>query len=146
MELNSKGRYAVMAMADLARHGGAMAVPLSDIAERQQISIAYLEQIFLKLRRAGLIESERGRSGGYRLAKPAAGIAVADVMAAADESVEMTRCASEGTPGCVKQERCLTHDLWDALSDKIRDYLQDVSLQDVIDGKVRRTAIREAAE
>ncbi len=135
-----------MAMADLARHGGAAAVPLSDIAERQQISIAYLEQIFLKLRRAGLIESERGRMGGYRLARAASTIAVSDVMAAADESVEMTRCASEGTPGCVKQERCLTHDLWDALSDQIRYYLQDVSLQDVIDGKVRRNAILEAAE
>ena len=146
MELNSKGRYAVMAMADLARHGAGATVPLGDIAARQKIPSAYLEQIFMKLRRAGLIDSERGRAGGYRLARPAALIAIADIMTAADESVEMTRCAGDGAPGCVKQERCLTHDLWDALTDNIRDYLQGVSLQNVIDGKVRRTALSEAAE
>ncbi len=145
LELNAKGRYAVMAMADLARHGGADAVALGAIAERQQISQAYLEQIFLKLRRAGLVLSERGRTGGYRLARPAAEIAVAEVMAAADESVEMTRCAGEGLAGCVKNERCLTHDLWRELSENIREFLDHVSLQDVLDGKVNRARTRFAA-
>ena len=142
MELNAKGRYAVMAMADLARHGAAGSVPLSGIAERQKISPAFLEQIFLKLRRAGLVESERGRAGGYKLARPAALIAVGEVMAAAEEEVEMTRCAGEGLAGCVGQERCLTHDLWDALGDQIRQYLQDISLQDVLDGRVRRETLQ----
>ena len=146
MDLNARGRYAVMAMADLALHGGSGAVPLGDIAGRQQIPAAYLEQIFLKLRRAGLIESERGRAGGYRLARPAGRIAIADVMAAAEESVAMTRCNVHGASGCVQHERCLTHDLWDALTDQIVYYLQIVSLQDVIDGKVRRGPIGEAAE
>lgn len=126
-----------MAMADLARHAGEETVPLSDMARRQSISQDYLEQIFLKLKRAGLVASERGRSGGYRLARPAAGIAVADIMAAAEESVEMTRCAAEGLAGCVKNERCLTHDLWQALSDNIRDFLTDVNLEDVANGAVK---------
>ena len=142
MELNAKGRYAVMAMADLARHGVGGSVPLSGIAERQRISPAFLEQIFLKLRRAGLVESERGRAGGYKLSRPAATIAVGDVMAAAEEEVEMTRCSAEGLTGCIGHERCLTHDLWDALSDNIRTYLQAVSLQDVVDGKVRRERLQ----
>jgi len=142
VELNAKGRYAVMAMADLARHGADGAVALSGIAERQRISPAFLEQIFLKLRRAGLVESERGRAGGYRLARPAAAIAVGEVMLAAEEPVEMTRCAGEGLAGCIGHERCLTHDLWDALSIQIRQYLQDVSLQDVLDGKVRRERLQ----
>jgi Rrf2 family iron-sulfur cluster assembly transcriptional regulator len=142
VELNAKGRYAVMAMADLARNGAGGAIALSGIAERQKISPAYLEQIFLKLRRAGLVESERGRSGGYRLARPAAAIAVGDVMIAAEEPVEMTRCAGEGFDGCIGHERCLTHDLWDALSNRIRSYLQEVSLQDVIDGRVRREPLQ----
>ena len=142
MELNAKGRYAVMAMADLARHSVGGSVPLSGIAERQRISPAFLEQIFLKLRRAGLVESERGRAGGYKLSRPAAAIAVGDVMAAAEEEVEMTRCSAEGLTGCIGHERCLTHDLWDALSDNIRTYLQAVSLQDVVDGKVRRERLQ----
>lgn len=142
MELNAKGRYAVMAMADLARNGAGGAVALSGIAERQKISPAFLEQIFLKLRRAGLVESERGRAGGYRLARPASRIAVGEVMVAAEEAVEMTRCGTEGIAGCVGHERCLTHDLWDALSDEIRAYLQGVSLQDVLDGRVRREPLQ----
>lgn len=142
VELNAKGRYAVMAMADLARNGAGGAVALSGIAERQKISPAFLEQIFLKLRRAGLVESERGRAGGYRLARPAAAIAVGEVMVAAEEAVEMTRCGPEGLAACLGHERCLTHDLWDALSDEIRAYLQGVSLQDVLDGRVRREPLQ----
>ncbi len=133
MELNTKGRYAVMAMADLAKHGGEQAVPLSMIAERQQLSLAYLEQIFLRLRRAGLVDSARGRSGGYRLGRPASQINVAEVMQAVEEATRMTRCM-EGGGGCLGEERCLTHSLWQALGGQISGFLSGISLQDVIDG------------
>ena len=134
MELNTKGRYAVMAMADLAKHGGADALPLSAIAERQQISLAYLEQLFVKLRRAGLVESARGRSGGYRLGRSASQITVAEVMRAVDEGMRKTRCGGEETAPCMSGKRCLTHGLWDALSDRIGSFLESVTLQEVIDG------------
>ena len=155
MELTTRGRYAVMAMADLAKHGhfagDATAVPLSAIAERQQLSIAYLEQIFLKLRRAGLVESERGRAGGYKLARAEDAIAVADIMSAVEEETRMTRChvrplagqpgatkvgeAGEVIAGCVGEQRCLTHGLWDALGDHIAEFLGHVSLADVLRGQ-----------
>ena len=93
MELNTRGRYAVTAMADLAKHGADGALALSMIAGRQQTSLAYLEQLFLKLRRAGLVESARGRLGGYRLSRPASAITVAEIMAAVEEDIRMTRCA-----------------------------------------------------
>lgn len=133
MELNTKGRYAVMAMADLAKQAGEQAVPLSMIAERQQLSLAYLEQIFLRLRRAGLVESARGRAGGYRLGRPASQINVAEIMAAVEEQTRMTRCM-EGGGGCIGEERCLTHSLWRALGTQISSFLSAISLQDVIDG------------
>lgn len=135
MELNTKGRYAVMAMADLAKFDSSGSVPLSAIAERQHISIAYLEQIFLKLRRAGLVDSARGRSGGYRLGRPASAITVAEVMVAVEEDVRMTRCgAGEHGHACMPTGRCLTHDLWENLGHRIAEYLSGVTLQDVIDG------------
>jgi Rrf2 family transcriptional regulator, iron-sulfur cluster assembly transcription factor len=134
VELNTKGRYAVMAMADLAKYGATEALPLSAIADRQQISLAYLEQLFLKLRRARLVESARGRSGGYRLARPAAGISVAEIMAAVEEGVRMTRCHGEEAIPCVAGQRCLTHGLWDALGEQISAFLESVSLADVIEG------------
>lgn len=139
MELNTKGRYAVMAMAELAAcaDAGAQAaqgaLSLSVVAERQLISLSYLEQLFVKLRRAGLVESARGRAGGYRLARPADQIRIADVMAAVEEDVRMTRCTSEGTP-CMPGRRCITHGLWDALSDHIQSFLEGVTLQEVVDG------------
>ncbi|MCH9807038.1 MAG: Rrf2 family transcriptional regulator [Alphaproteobacteria bacterium] len=133
MELNTKGRYAVMAMADIAKFGVGGAVPLSAVAERQQISLAYLEQIFLKLRRAGLVLSERGRSGGYRLGRPADEINVAEIMKAVEERTRMTRCMDEGL-GCVGEERCLTHKLWAALGAQIAFFLGDVTLREVIEG------------
>ena len=117
MELNTRGRYAVTAMADIAKHAGDDAVPLSAISERQHISLAYLEQIFLRLRRAGLVESARGRAGGYRLGRAPDQITVAEVMAAVEEEVRMTRCAGELGNPCHGKERCLTHGLWDALVD-----------------------------
>ena len=134
VELNTKGRYAVMAMADLAKYGAGDALALSVIAERQQISLAYLEQLFLKLRRAGLVDSARGRSGGYRLARPAASISVAEIMAAVEEGVRMTRCHGEAATPCVAGQRCLTHGLWDALGEQISVFLQSISLADVIGG------------
>lgn len=134
MELNTKGRYAVMAMADLAKYGAGDAIPLSAIAERQQISLAYLEQLFAKLRRAGLVESERGRGGGYRLGRSATGISVGEIMVAVDEGVRMTRCGAEGAAPCVGGKRCLTHGLWDALGDQISAFLGNVTLQEVLDG------------
>lgn len=147
MELNTRGRYAVMAMTDIAQRvsfvpgdsvGGTrlddVAVPLSSIADSQQISLAYLEQLFVKLRRAGLVESARGRSGGYRLSRPAASISVADILAAVDEGVRMTRCHGEDASPCVSGQRCITHGLWEALGENIQDFLSGVSLQQVADG------------
>lgn len=134
MDLNTKGRYAVMAMADIAKHADIDAVPLSQIADRQRVSLAYLEQIFARLRRAGLVESVRGRTGGYRLGRPADGITVAEVMAAVEEEVRMTRCAGEQGAPCLGTERCLTHGLWDALGEQIAHFLARVTIKDVIDG------------
>ena len=133
MELNTKARYAVMAMADIAKQGELTAVPLSAIAERQNLSMAYLEQIFLRLRRAGLVESARGRAGGYLLARPAASIHVAEIMKAVEEETRMTRCL-DGDIGCLGDRRCLTHSLWHALGGHIEAFLANVSLQEVIDG------------
>ncbi|MFM1813460.1 MAG: hypothetical protein RLZ98_155 [Pseudomonadota bacterium] len=134
MELNTRGRYAVMAMADIAKHGGEGAVPLSGVAERQGLSAAYLEQLFLKLRRAGLVESQRGRAGGYVLGRDAREIRVSEIMAAVEEETRMTRCLGEGAAGCLGEERCLTHKLWEALGEEIQVFLSNVSLQDVLDG------------
>lgn len=134
VELNTRGRYAVMAMTDLAKYSTERSVPLSVIAERQQISFAYLEQLFLKLRHAGLVESARGRAGGYRLTRPPCSITVAEIMAAVEEGTRMTRCfGDEGLP-CVPGQRCLTHGLWDALGGHIRGFLASVNLQEVLDG------------
>ena len=134
MELNTRGRYAVMAMADLAKNGGETAVSLPAVADRQGISLAYLEQLFVLLRRKGIVESIRGRSGGYRLTRPAAEITIAEIMLAVGEPVEMTRCAVKDFGGCVHNAKCLTHDLWRALGNHIVDFLEHVSLQDVLDG------------
>jgi len=124
----------VTAMADLAKFGVGKAVPLSAVAERQHISLAYLEQLFANLRRAGLVESERGRAGGYRLGRPAARISVAEIMRAVEEEIRMTRCAGEDAPPCIPGRRCLTHDLWDALGEQIAWFLECVTLEEVIAG------------
>ena len=133
MELNTKCRYAVTAMAELAQAADGTALALSTIADRQLISLAYLEQIFLKLRRAGLVESARGRSGGYRLARPARDIRIAEIMHAVEEDMRMTRCGAEAAT-CLPGRRCITHGLWNALSDQIESFLQTVTLQQVVDG------------
>jgi len=135
-----------MAMADLARQGGEAAVPLSQISERQRITVAYLEQLFQQLRRAGLVESARGRAGGYRLGRPAREINVAEIMAAVDEGVRMTRCMGAESEACMAGERCLTHNLWEALGAEIASFLEGVSLHDVIHGLPgRQPAAGEAA-
>ena len=142
MELNTRGRYAVMAMADIACQDSSAAHALSAIAERQKLPLAYLEQLFVQLRRAGLVDSARGRSGGYRLAHPAAQISVADVMSAVEEDTKFTRCTGEGA-GCTGAEPCITHGLWSALSHTTSAFFQSVSLEDVVAGKL--TASRPEA-
>jgi Rrf2 family transcriptional regulator, iron-sulfur cluster assembly transcription factor len=124
----------VMAMADIAKFACQdRTVSLAVIAERQHLSAAYLEQLFVALRRAELVESVRGRAGGYRLARPASGISIAEIMAAVEEDTRMTRCHDE-PGGCVGSERCLTHGLWDALGRHIHGFLARITLQDVLDG------------
>jgi len=131
-----------MAMADLARSDGVRAYPLSQIADSQKLPLAYLEQLFLNLRRSGLVESARGRSGGYRLARPAARISIADIMAAVEEETHFTRCKDEDSPGCLGGERCVTHWLWKGLSEVTDGYLKSVSLEDVIAGRMARGAAK----
>lgn len=132
-----------MAMADIASQAatsvapkGPRAVPLSDIAERQHLPLAYLEQLFGKLRDAGLVNSQRGRSGGYLLARDAHEIAIADVLSAVEEPTRMTRCMGADDPGCVGDAKCLTHGLWSALGRHIRDFLGEVTLADVVNDTV----------
>ena len=144
MRLSTKGRYAVMAMADLARREcePSRAVALAEIAARQEISLSYLEQLFARLRRKGLVQSARGPGGGYRLARTAAATSIADIVHAVDEPLQATRCVEN--KGCMlKGERCLTHDLWEDLGQHIEGYLASVSLADVVGGRLG--ANRQAA-
>jgi len=136
MQLSTKGRYAVMAMTDLAAQDAGSTVPLAAIAARQQISRPYLEQLFARLRRQGLVSAVRGPGGGYRLARPAADLTVADVVRAVDEPLRATRCPG-GERGCMKDgARCLTHELWEETGRQIQSYLAGVSLADVSAGRV----------
>ena len=142
MRLSTKGRYAVMAMADLGRRQSdcVRAVALADIATRQQISLSYLEQLFARLRRKGLVQSARGPGGGYRLAREAAQTSIADIVHAVDEPLRATRCTDKGKGCMLKGERCLTHDLWADLGAHIESYLASVSLADVVGGRLRTAA------
>ena len=137
MRLSTKGRYAVMAMADLARNGADRAVSLAEIATRQEISLSYPEQLFARLRKSGLVKSVRGPGGGYRLAREAHETAVAEIVLAVDEPIRATRCVGAGSPkGCmIKGERCITHHLWEDLGQEIHRYLASVSLDDVIQNR-----------
>lgn len=126
MRLTTKGRYAVTAMLDLALHYDNGPISLADISERQGISLSYLEQLFTKLRRKGLVKSTRGPGGGYSLSRSSQDIAVADIITAVDETVNTTRC--NGLANCQGDERCLTHELWASLSKQIYDFLADISL------------------
>lgn len=154
MRLSTKGRYAVMAMADLARNmrtgeGLDRAVPLAEIAHRQEISLSYLEQLFARLRKGGLVRSVRGPGGGYRLARTAGETPVAEIVLAVDEPIRATRCTGAASPrGCmVSGERCITHHLWEDLGEEIHRYLSSVSLEDVIEKRTRRSppGVLEAA-
>jgi Rrf2 family iron-sulfur cluster assembly transcriptional regulator len=142
MRLSTKGRYAVMAMADLAGQAPGSGdrtkpVALADIAERQDISLSYLEQLFAKLRRSGLVTSVRGPGGGYRLARPSSELRIADIIVAVDEPIAATRCKPNGAKGCTKTgARCVTHDLWEELGQQIHIFLSSVSLADVVERRV----------
>ncbi|MCV9880103.1 Fe-S cluster assembly transcriptional regulator IscR [Brenneria izbisi] len=133
MRLTSKGRYAVTAMLDVALHSKEGPVPLADISERQGISLSYLEQLFSRLRKNGLVASVRGPGGGYLLGKNADEIAVGMVISAVDESVDATRC--QGRESCQGGDRCLTHTLWRDLSDRITDFLNNITLDELVNNK-----------
>lgn len=139
MRITTKGRYAVTAMLDLAIHERLGPVPLADISEYQGISLSYLEQLFAKLRRRGLVKGTRGPHGGYRLGREAGAINVAEIIAAVDESVDTTKCSGQGN--CQDGERCLTHDLWTELSSQIHRFLQGITLAHLVNQpKVRERA------
>ena len=133
MRLTTKGRYAVTAMLDLALHEGKGPITLAEISVRQGISLSYLEQLFSRLRKKDLVSSTRGPGGGYRLGKPMKEISVAGVISAVDESVDATKCG--GDKNCQGDERCLTHELWEELSDQIYVFLNGISLGDLVNRK-----------
>ena len=142
MRLTSKGRYAVTAMLDVALHAEQGPVPLADISERQAISLSYLEQLFSRLRKQGLVASVRGPGGGYRLGKPANEISIGQVIAAVNESVDATRC--HGLNGCQGGIQCLTHSLWRDLSDRISNFLDEITLGELVSqSEVKRVAERQ---
>lgn len=140
MRLTTKGRYAVTAMLDLALNHGEGPITLADIAQRQGISLSYLEQLFSRLRKQHLVSSVRGPGGGYSLGRAASEIFVAQVITAVDETVDTTRCG--GAHNCQNSHQCLTHDLWHELSCRIFDYLNSISLQDLMN----RKGVQEVAE
>ena len=130
MRLTTKGRFAVTAMMDVAMHGGSGPVTLAAVSGRQRISLSYLEQLFGKLRRSGLVESVRGPGGGYNLAKPQDSVSVADIILAVDEPIDATQCG--GKENCLDDRRCMTHDLWAALNDHIFTFLSGVTLAQLV--------------
>ena len=141
MRLSTKGRYAVMAMVDLACRSNGKPVALADIAERQEISLSYLEQLFAKLRKGGLVRSVRGPGGGYMLAHTAEVTRISDIILAVDEPIRATRCATGSPEGCrSNKSRCLTHDLWEELGHQIHLYLSAVSLADVRERRILGTS------
>ena len=141
MKLSTKGRYSVMAMVDIAAHSEGKPIALADVAERQEISLSYLEQLFGKLRRGGLVKSVRGPGGGYLLAFAAADTRISDIILAVDEPIKTTRCTPGSPAGCTSNKsRCLTHDLWEELGNKIYLYLNSVSLADVTEKRILGTS------
>jgi Rrf2 family transcriptional regulator, iron-sulfur cluster assembly transcription factor len=145
MKLTTRGRYAVTAIIDLALHQSEHPVTLADIAARQGISLAYLEQIFARLRRSGLVSSTRGPGGGYRLTRESRDIVIADIIDAVNESVEYTRCGGERN--CQAGQPCLTHELWVDLGDRVREYLRGVTVADLLaEPSVQAVAARQRGE
>jgi len=142
MRLTTKGRFAVTAMLDLALHSGNGPVTLSNISERQKISLSYLEQLFGKLRRGGLVESVRGPGGGYNLARSAELLNVADIIIAVEETMDSRQC--EGKENCAGDRRCMTHDLWESLNETVITYLAGVKLSQLVE-KQRAEQARAAS-
>ena len=141
MKLSTKGRYAVMAMVDLARNSAGRPVALADIADRQEISLSYLEQLFAKLRRGSLVNSVRGPGGGYLLAHEPSETRVSDIILAVDEPIRATRCTPGQPFGCrINKSRCLTHDLWEELGNQIYLYLSSVTLANIVERSVLGTS------
>jgi len=137
MRLTTKGRFAVTAMVDLAMRGGKAPVTLAAISERQKISLSYLEQLFGKLRRNKIVESVRGPGGGYYLARPGSKISIAEIVVAVDEPLDATKCGGKGDCHGENQP-CITHDLWMGLNEKIYSYLEEISLQQLVDSNNQR--------
>ena len=143
MRLSTKGRYAVMAMVDLAMYGDDKPMALATIAERQDISLSYLEQLFARLKRNALVKSVRGPGGGYMLAHGADGTRISDIILAVDEPIRATRCDPQSPHGCTKTKmRCSTHDLWAELSNQIHLFLSSVTLADVVNRRILGTSGR----
>lgn len=140
MRLTTKGRYAVTAMLDLAIHADRGPIKLADISQRQEISLSYLEQLFAKLRRNALVSSVRGPGGGYKLQRDSEAIFIAEIIDAVSESLDTTKC--QGAGDCQGGETCLTHYLWEDLSEQIHGFLQNISLADL----VARNEIKRVAE
>ena len=142
MRLTTKGRYAVTAMLDIALHHEQGPVSVAEVAERQAISSAYLEQLFSKLKRAGLLRSVRGPGGGYELARRLDRINISHIIAAVGEGVDATRC--KGTADCQDGATCLTHDLWTGLSNRIDEFLSGITLEDLVSRRaVQQVALRQ---
>jgi Rrf2 family iron-sulfur cluster assembly transcriptional regulator len=135
MKLTTKGRFAVSAMVDLAQHQGEGPVALATIAERQEISLSYLEQLFARLRRAGLVVSSRGPGGGYQIARPIDQVTIAAIVDAVDEGFDTTRCG--GRENCHHDQKCATHHLWENLNVTIQEYLNQITLAQVVHGEIK---------
>ena len=141
MKLTSKGRYAIMAMADLAKNYVKEPISLTEISLRQGISISYLEQLFLKLRKNNLVQSTRGPSGGYLLAKPPEQIRLLSIIRAVDEKIKTVKCIKESKKGCNgKSIKCITHNLWDDLEVHINKFFEDNTLNDILFREARSNA------
>ena len=144
MRLTTKGRFAVTAMVDLAMSGGKRPVTLGDISERQKISLSYLEQLFGKLRRKELVSSVRGPGGGYRLTRPTQDLSVGEIILAVDEPIDATQCG--GKENCRDEQKCITHDLWMELNHHIFEYLNSVTLRDLVEKQQKRTETGSVVE
>ena len=129
MKLTTKGRYAIIAMVDLAINGTHETVPLRDISQRQDISLSYLEQLFSKLRLSGLIKSIRGPGGGYMLNKNSSDLNLLDIITAVDEKIDQTQCG--GAMNCINEKPCLTHFIWTDLNSRINEYMREITLNDI---------------
>jgi len=144
VKLTAKTRYAVMAVADMAAQGVSVRSSLADISRRQGISLSFLEQLFAKLRRAGLVDSHRGAAGGYVLTGAASDMTLDKIINAVDEDIKVHGCTPETKIACTgRSDKCLTHNLWGALEDHIESFLASVTVQDIVDG---RLPVMEAAE